>query len=75
MKDRTMAHPPMVTIGSLSISVDSQGSPHWTRLQDGAATIIMRPEEARLTLFAMQRIVAFLDVQEEQDRKNGFIWS
>lgn len=51
--------------GDVTISVDQRGYPYWTRIEGvvglNTAYISLNHDEARDLLYAMQRIVAFLD--------------
>lgn len=49
------------TIGQATVTVTPSGYPFWTRIDTDKASILLGHEEARDMLYAMQRIVAYLD--------------
>lgn len=62
-----MTPPTEKKIGDISVSVAEHGYPHWTRINHGYGhQILLGEEEARDLLYAMQRIVAFLDAKEAE---------
>ena len=67
-----MAYPSTKTIGQLTISVDYQGYPRWTRITDkNGYVFIFNEEEAHDLHYALSRIVEFLDDAKVLDRKRG----
>lgn len=62
-----MGHPAAKQINHrLSVSVAIQGWPFWTHIYVGDTSVGLNEEEARDLLYAMQRIVAWLDLQENK---------
>ncbi len=60
-----MGHPTDKKINdSLKVSVSTQGYPYWTYLEVDGVRLALEHEEARDLLYAMKRIVAFLDSKE-----------
>lgn len=69
-----MGKPATKTIGNLSISVDYNGYPRWTRFSIGngeQGIFILDEEQAHDLHYALSRIVEFLDDAKKTDRING----
>jgi hypothetical protein len=66
-----MNHPSKKTIGDFEIAVDFEGWPRWTRIRAGDQEFIFTEEQAHDLLYAMQRIVAFLEDAKQVDRLRG----
>jgi hypothetical protein len=56
--------PTVKQIGQVQVSVSPRGYPYWTRIESPDVHLSFGHEEARDLLYAMQRIVAFLDAVE-----------
>jgi hypothetical protein len=56
-----MAHPTTKTIGPITASVSEPGYPYWTHIEHRDGRIGLGHEDARDLLYAVQRIVAYLD--------------
>jgi len=63
-----MQHPTTKRIGNnFNIRVDEYGYPYWTRMMGKEVNCSLNQEEARDLLYALQRIVAYLDYVERKD--------
>lgn len=64
--------PSVKKIGTVSVTISEHGWPHWTRIErtdrEGVC-IMLGHEQARDMLYAMQRIVAFLDKVDAEARR------
>ena len=56
-------------IGDVSVRVEAHGWPYWTRIDGRDVNWLLNHEEARDLLYAMQRVVAWLDAVEARDAK------
>ncbi len=56
-----MERPTDKKINRAHVTVDEGGLTHWTRISFDGAMLSLGHEEARDLLYAMQRIVAYLD--------------
>jgi hypothetical protein len=69
-----MGHPKPKSIGDMSISVDMNGYPRWTRINvtnGERGSFIFDEEQAHDLHYALSRIVAFLDDAKKTDRNIG----
>jgi hypothetical protein len=69
-----MGHPEPKNIGDVTVSVDYNGWPRWTRLniRNGErGAFIFNEEQARDLHYALTRVVEFLDDMKHLDRKRG----
>ena len=68
-----MGHPTEKQIGSVSVAVDYNGWPRWTRFKhkNGTWGPIFNEEETRDLHYALTRIIAFLDDMKIVDRNRG----
>lgn len=62
-----MIYPTEKTIANVTVSVRRGGWPHWVDMRGAAFAWTLNHEEARDLLYAMQRIVAFIDENEAFD--------
>lgn len=67
------SHPTRKQIGQVTVAVDQGGYPYWTRINYENGCISLGHEEARDLLYAMQRIVAFLDAKQA-GRRAARVW-
>lgn len=71
-----MATPSAMTIGDITVSVDSQGWPRWTRIniRSGAnGSFCLDEEQAHDMLYAFQRICEHLDDSKKRDQIKGIM--
>lgn len=61
--------PPTIRFGAITVSVTSQGWPHWAHIQHGNHQIGLDSGEVRALSDALVRIVTFLDAKEERRTK------
>lgn len=62
-----IAHTRSKTIGDLSVSVDYNGYPRWTRFVGPGISFSFDEEQVRDLHYALSRIISFLERAEKDD--------